>query len=169
LSVSIDSSFCAEGTKSYTWQYNNAAGDSIGTDSTYTVVEGDVGESIIVTAACSDAESEPPTVTSLPTEPVASDGSPSIQLVSIDNLSPEVGDTLTVDVDSSFCEGGTVSYVWGYFEETTPGNLGSDETYEVVVGDLGKKIVVTAVCSVASVEDLTSQPTAAVTASIASE
>ena len=58
--------------------------------------------------------------------------------VTINNTSPKIGDTLTASLEDGN-NTGTLSYQW----EVDGVNAGTDSTYTVVIGDLGKIITVT--------------------------
>ncbi len=147
------------GAFSYQWLRDGAviAG---ATGSSYTLGDADVGRQIRVEVSFTDGHGMLETVPSTQVGPVANVNDPG--LVSIDNLTPIAGDTLTagiVDIDGA---SGTISYQWYRDGGAITGATGV--SYTTVAADEGAVITVTAdyTDDLATVESLTSAGTAPV-------
>ena len=127
------------GPVSYQWRRN---GVDIGgaTGATYTLGDLDVGAVITVAASYTDAQGTPETVISAGVGPVANVNDPGT--VSIDNLTPTVGDMLMASVNDVDGAGGPIAYQWYRDGVAIAGATGVN--YTAVLADEGKVITVTA-------------------------
>jgi hypothetical protein len=160
-----------------TYQWKSGGVDISGaTGSTYTLVEGDVGKQITVTASYTDLQGTAESKTSAATAIVANVNDPLIGDVTISGT-PTQGELLTASNTFTDADGmGTVSYQWKRGGVAISGATGS--TYTLVQADVNSAITVLAsytdghgtaeskpsnlIASVANVNDL---PTGSVTIS----
>jgi len=127
------------GTLGYVWLANGTA-ISGATTSTYQLTAAEVGKVITVRANYTDGQGSPETSTSTPTATVAANQPPS-GAVTIDNVVPKQGDTLTVTNNLNDPDGnGTVTYQW--FAGTTP--IGTGTSVALTQAHVGKTISVAA-------------------------
>jgi len=131
------------GSISYQWQ---RAGVDIAsaTGSSYTTTQADVGAAIRVVASYTDAHGAAESVTSGPTAPVTNVNDPPSGSVSIDNMVPTEGDTLTASHTLTDVDGisGPISYQWQRDGEDVYVATGS--TYALTQADVGAAIRVIA-------------------------
>ena len=148
------------GAFSYRWLRNGAAITGA-TGTTYTLTDADVGQQISVEVSYTDAQGTPETLTSAQVGPVANVNDPGT--VTIDNLAPAQGDTLTANVTDADGAAGAITYQW--FRDGVAIGGASGKTYTIAQTDVGAVITVTAdyTDDLSSVESLTSGPTAPVT------
>ena len=148
------------GAFSYRWLRNGAAITGA-TGTTYTLTDTDVGQQISVEVSYTDTQGTPETVTSVQVGPVANVNDPGT--VTIDNLAPAQGDTLTANVTDADGAAGAITYQW--FRDGVAIGGASGKTYTIAQTDVGAVITVTAdyTDDLSSVESLTSGPTAPVT------
>ena len=148
------------GAFSYRWLRNGAAITGA-TGTTYTLTDADVGQQISVEVSYTDAQGTLETLTSAQVGPVANVNDPGT--VTIDNLAPAQGDTLTANVTDADGAAGAITYQW--FRDGVAIGGASGKTYTIAQTDVGAVITVTAdyTDDLSSVESLTSGPTAPVT------
>ena len=136
------------GTVSYQWNRDNAA-ISGATNSTYTLVDADIGSKISVTASYTDGQSTAESVTSTQTDTIVA------STISITGTVQE-DEQLSVNLEDVM---GTVSYQWKRGGNNISGATNS--TYTLVQSDVDTTITVT-VGSSTGVNAVTSPPTASV-------
>lgn len=111
------------------------------TDPTYKLSNNDVGSVIKVTVSFTDGGSSSESVTSDGTAAVENVNDPPTGTVTIDNTSPQSGDTLTASDTVDDPDGmGAITYVW-YCDGS---QAGTGSTYSVTVGDVNCSIAVAA-------------------------
>jgi hypothetical protein len=127
------------GSGTATWQWIRDESTNIGTNSnTYTVAAADEGKTIKVQVSFADQKSSrTSTATGVVTVVPSDNRSELTGTVTIDNMSPQIGDTLT----AAYSDGngtGTATWQWIRGEST---NIGTDsEEYTVVEADWGQTI-----------------------------
>ena len=163
------------GAITFEWQSSFDAGATwsfLTTGPMYTTVGADVGNQIRVVAKYTDLAGHNEEVASAPTAAVTSGGSANnlpTGTVTIDNLAPSDGDTLTASNTLADLDGlGAITYEWEFSTDAgaTWSFLAAGETYTVVAGDVGREIRVVAEYTdgAGNLEKVHSSPTAAAVA-----
>ena len=161
---------------SYTYQWirvNGGTETEIGTDSsTYTLVADDEGKTIKVRVTFTDDESNPETLTSVPTAAVTAAGNTAATGAPTVTGTAQVDQTLTAVTtgitDADGLTSPTYTYQWIRVNGTDADIAGAtSSTYTLVAADEGKtiKVKVTFTDDADNTETLTSAPTTMVTAS----
>jgi hypothetical protein len=151
------------GAFSYQWLRNSSA---IGgaTGSTYTLGDADVGTQISVRVSYTDDQLTPEALTSAPTAEVVNVNDAPTGVVTIDNLTPAEGDTLTASNSLADADGlsGPIGYQWRRNGLDIAGATGN--TYTTVQADVDAVISVVASYTddQGELESVTSTPTVAV-------
>ncbi len=166
LTVNVTDADSISGPITYSW---TSDGDPIpdNNQNTYTTqIPDDVGNIIQVSVSYTDDMNSFENITSADFGPVTAPSH--LGVVSIDNTSPVIGDTLTTSViDSDGLIGVTISYTWSthYFDATnnpvTDVGIAFGPTYDVQQADLDKSFSVNATYTDnnTNVEDITSATT----------
>jgi hypothetical protein len=98
------------GAITYTWKAN---GTTVGTGSSYTLTQAEVGMTIRVEASYTDGYGASEVVASGATAAVANLNNLPTGTVSIDNIAPQQGDTLTASNTLADADGlGAITYTW---------------------------------------------------------
>ncbi|WP_428236046.1 BspA family leucine-rich repeat surface protein [Gracilimonas sp.] len=133
------------GTISYQWQRDGV--DITGaTDSTYTLVQSDIGTVITVVANYTDGEGTSESEISAPTATVVSNNTPPV-VTSVTMVGEfKVGETITAEYTYTDAEGDAVSasYVWVItdYNSASDTDVGTGSTYTIKESDLLKKLSV---------------------------
>jgi uncharacterized delta-60 repeat protein len=146
------------GAITYTWQSNGA---TIGTGTTYTLTQAEVGNTITVTASYTDGNSNVESVKSAPTSSVANINDAPTGSVTIAGTAA-LDQTLTASNTLADPDGlGAITYTWKAVNLI----LGTGATYTLTSADVGKAITVTAdyIDGGSTFESVTSEQTAVVT------
>jgi hypothetical protein len=126
------------GTITYTWKAN---GSTVGTGSTYTVTEAEVGKVITVEASYTDGHGTAELVSSAATAAVANVNDAPTGSVTIDDTTPTQGQTLTASNTLADADGlGVITYTW----KADGSTVGTGSTYLVSEAEVGKVITVEA-------------------------
>ena len=169
----VDTDGLDNATFSYQWVSNNGTTDTDiagATDSTYTLVGADEGETIRVTVSFTDDAGNPESLTSAATDTVAAKpSSPATGAPTISGTA-QVGETLTADTsgvsDADGLSGATFSYQWISNDGTSDAAIqgATASTYTLADSDKGKavKVRVSFTDDAGSENTLTSAATAAV-------
>jgi hypothetical protein len=159
LTASVSDADGASGAISYQW-YRDGLAIGGATGASYTTVAADVGAVLTVRADYTDDQGTVESVTSAPTAAVGNVNDPGA--VSIDNLSPVQGETLTASVSDADGASGAISYQWYRDGLAIGGATGA--SYTTVAADVGAVLTVRAdyTDDQGTVESVTSAPTAAV-------
>ena len=150
------------GTVGYQWKRNDIPIPTA-TDSSYLLVQADVGSVITVTASYTDGHGTIESVTSVATAPVVNRNDAPSGGVAIDNLTPTEDDTLTAISTIDDEDGlGVITYQWMRDGIDIPGATTS--SYTLLQADVGSVIRVTAVYAdgQGTLESVTSAGTVAV-------
>jgi len=125
------------GTLSYQWQANSL---NVGTGSTYTLSQADVGKTITLTASYTDLHGTYESKTSTATSAELNVNDLPTGSVSITGTAKQ-GETLTATSTLADADGlGTLSYQW----QANNLNVGTGSTYTLSQADVGKTLTVTA-------------------------
>ncbi len=125
------------GAITYIWK---ADGSTIGTGSTYTLTQSEVGKTITVEARYTDGYGQAEVVASS-TAAVANVNDAPTGSVSIDNTSPAQGDLLTASNTLADVDGlGAITYTW----KADGSTVGTGATYLLTQAEVGKTITVEA-------------------------
>ena len=147
------------GTITYTWQ---ADGSTVGTGSTYTVTEAEVGKVITVVASYTDGHGTNESITSAATAAVANVNDAPTGSVSIDDTTPAQGQTLTASNTLADADGlGTITYTW----QADGSTVGTGSSYIVTEAEVGK--VITVIASYADGHGTNEAVSSAATAAVA--
>ncbi len=148
------------GAITYSWLVN---GVIVGTGSDYSVTASDVGETIAVTASYTDDLGNAESVSSDSTSAVIAANNPATGTVSINDTTPQQGQTLTASNTLADLDGlGIISYTW----KTGTTILGAGRSYTVTADEVGEAISVTASYTddLGNAESVSSDSTSAVIA-----
>jgi uncharacterized delta-60 repeat protein len=127
------------GAITYTWKDNTGA--TLGTGSSLTLAEGQVGKMITVTAAYTDGHGTAESKTSLVTSAVANINDLPTGTVTISGTATQ-GQTLTASNSLADADGlGSITYTW---KDNTGATLGTGSSLTLTEGQVGKTITVTA-------------------------
>ncbi|MGB5260112.1 MAG: hypothetical protein WBO34_06245, partial [Gammaproteobacteria bacterium] len=131
------------GAISYQW-YRDGVAIGGATGSTYVLGDADVGTNITVAASYTDAGGTSESVASAAAGPIANVNDAPTGAVTIDNLTPAEGDTLTASNSLADADGlsGAITYQW-YRDGVAIGGA-SGTTYTTVQADVGTVITVLA-------------------------
>ncbi len=149
------------GAVSYQWSRDGVAIDSA-TESTYTLTQADVGQTLSVTASYTDDQGNAEGVTSAATAAVANVNDTPVGVVTITGIATE-DDTLTATNDLADEDGlGTLSYQWS--RDGVAIDSATESTYTLTQADVGQTLTVTASYTddQGTAESVTSAATAAV-------
>jgi hypothetical protein len=125
------------GTITYTWK---ASGATIGTGTTYTLKQAEVGKTITVTASYTDGSNTAESVTSAATPSVANVNDAPTGSVTIAGTAA-LGQTLTVSNTLADLDGlGAITYIWKAGSKT----VGTGTTYQISDSVIGESLVVIA-------------------------
>ena len=138
LTANVTDADGAAGAITYQW-FRDGVAIGGATGKTYTIVQTDVGAVITVTADYTDDLSSVESLTSGPTAPVTNVNDPG--MVTINNLTPTHGDTLTASVSDNDGASGAISYQWYRDGVAITGATGV--SYTTVAADEGAVITVT--------------------------
>ena len=148
------------GTITYQWKANTI--NIIGaTSSTYTLTQAEVGKTITVLASYTDLQGTPESVTSAATAAVLNTNDLPTGTVTISNMTPMQGDTLTAANTLADVDGlEAITYQW----KANGTNIGTGTNYILTQSEVGKTITVTAsyTDSLGQAESKTSTATATV-------
>ncbi|MFK7915470.1 MAG: Ig-like domain-containing protein [Pseudomonadales bacterium] len=151
------------GSFSYQW-YRDGVAIAGATADSYTLDDADVDAAVSVALAYTDGQGSAETTTSNAVGPIANVNDAPTGAVSIDNLNPGEGDTLSASNTIADADGisGAIGYQW-YRDGVAIGSA-TGTTYETVQADVGAAITVVASYTddQGSAESLTSAATAAV-------
>ena len=152
------------GAISYQW-YRDGVAVGGATGSTYTLGDADVGATITVAASYTDGQGTNESATSAGAGPIANINDAPTGNVTIDNMTPAEGDTLTAANTLADADGlsGAISYQWYRDGVAIGGATGT--SYTTVQADVGAVITVVASYTddQGTAESVTSAGTAAVT------
>ncbi|MCF8006790.1 MAG: DUF4347 domain-containing protein, partial [Methylovulum sp.] len=126
------------GTITYTWK---AGTTTLATGNTYTVTSATINKALTVTASYTDGFNKAESVSSAATQVVTSTNNAPTGAVTVSNLSPKQGDTLTASSTLADKDGmGEISYSWQANGSAVSNGAQFSKTYTVTQNDVGKQI-----------------------------